>query len=457
MNKFLKLYHALLSKGWASAEEKAKLKELAEEEEGVEEKVEEVDALPETEEGVEEAETEKALKNLLSKATDEVQKTLLENMEKSMKEKLEKALGEHLELKEKRSGIYNPQVKESKAEANKRVRKFFGALVKGDFNTLEKLQGENPLYQKELTSDSSGSPFGGYVIDSELNTEIQHLITEYGVARREFTVHELTKGSYTVNELVTDLTVAWADTETTSLLSTQFVLGQDTLTLKRLYAIVTLTNTLIEDSEIDLTSFIAERVAEGMAEKEDDAFFNGDGTSSYGSFTGLLNNNNLNTVTMSGSTFASMDADDLLDMQDATPAGAMKNAKYYMHRTIMSIVRKLKDSQNQYIYQRPTESGPATIWGKPVVEVEVMPDSGDTAANTAFVIFGDLKKAAIFGYKGTIRAEMFSAGIVRNVADNGDINLITSDRKAVRFIERVGFVGVLENAATKLKTAAASA
>jgi HK97 family phage major capsid protein len=214
---------------------------------------------------------------------------------------------------------------------------------------------------------------------------------------------------------------------------------------------------LIEDSEIDLTAFIAERVAEGMAEKEDDAFFNGDGTATYASFTGLLNVAGVNEVTMSGATFASMDADDLIDMVDATPAGALRNAKFYMHRSIMSIVRKLKDSQGQYIYQRPSEGGPATIWGYPVVLVEVMPTSADTDDDTSFVLFGDLKKAAVMGVKGGVRAEMFTSGIVRNVANNADINLITSDRKAVRFIERVGYTSTLENAATKLTTAAASA
>lgn len=456
MKTFLKHYHALMAKGFATDEEKAKLKELAEDVEGVEDKVEEAEALP-TEETPDEADVEKSLKNLLTKATDEVREESKELIEKQVEEKVKAALADHTDLKEKRAGLYSKEVQASKAETNKRVRKFFRALVKNDFTTLEKMQSENPLYKKELTTDDTASPYGGYVVDSELSAEIRHLVTEYGVARREMTTHELTKGSYKVNELVTDLTVNWADTETASLLSTQFVLGQGTLELKRLYAIVTLTNTLLEDSEIDLTSFISERVAEGMAMQEDEAFFNGDGTATYGSFTGLLATAGLNSVTMTGSTFASMDADDLIAMQDATPQGALRNGKYYMHRSIMSIVRKLKDSDGAYIYQRPAEGGPATIWGKPVVEVEVMPTSSDTAANTPFVLFGDMKKAAIFGYKGTIRAEMFNAGVVRNVADDGDINLITSDRRAVRFIERVGYVTVLENAMTKLVTAAASA
>ena len=407
------------------------------------------------EEAPEDAETEKALKDMLAKTVADVKAEAEKDMA-DMKAKFEKELAEHNELKEKRAGLYKSDVAEKRKDANNRLRKFFRALVKGDFQSLEKMQDDNPLYQKELTTGTGASPYGGYVVDAELDAEIRHLITEYGVARREMTVHELTKNTYKVNELATDLTVAWADTETASLLSTQFVLGQGTLSIKRLYAIVTMTNTLLEDSEIDLLSFTAERVAEGMAEEEDKAFFKGDGTSTYGSYTGLLENSSLNEVTMAGTTFASIDADDLIDMVDATPAGAHKNAKFYMHRTILSYIRKLKDSQNQYIYQTPSEKGPATIWGYPVVLVEAMPSKTDTAAATSFVLFGDLKKGAVFGYKGGIRAEMFRAGTVRNVANDADINLITSDRTAVRFIERVGYVTVLENAVTKLTSAASA-
>ncbi len=425
------------------------------EEAPVEAPAEETPAEAPAEEAPEEAETEKALKDMLAKTVADVRKEAEKDMA-DMKAKFEKELADHAELKEKRAGLYNPAVVEKKAATNKRLRKFFGALMTQDHNVLKEMQEDNPLYKKELTSDATQSPFGGYVIDSELNAEIQHLMTEYGVARREFTVHQLTQGSYKVNELVTDLTVSWADTETESLTSTQYVLGQNTLTLKRIYAIVTLTNTLLEDSELDLISVIAGRVDEGFSEAEDDAFFNGDGTSTYASFTGLLNVSGTNEVTMSGTTFASMTADDLIAMVDATPQGALANGKFYMHRSIMNVVRKLKDSQNQYIYQRPSESGPATIWGYPVVLVEKMPALSATAAATSFVLFGDLKKAAVFGWKGGIRSELFSAGIVRNVANDGDINLITTDRKAVRFIERVGYVSVLENAATKLTTAASA-
>jgi HK97 family phage major capsid protein len=311
---------------------------------------------------------------------------------------------------------------------------------------------------KELTTDSTGSPFGGYVVGTELSAEIRALIGEYGVARQEFTAVQLSKNSYKANDLATDLTVAWI-TEGSDMLSTQVVLGQKTLELQKLYAIICATRELLEDQEIDLFAFIATRVAEGMAKKEDSAFFTGTGASdtTNGEFEGLLNNADCNQATMpSGKdTFAEITANDLLTMQDESPQSVAKNGKYYMHRSIRNLIRGLKSSETgQYIYQPPTDNAPATIWGRPVVEVEVMPTTGDSDVSTPFVIYGDLKKTAILGYKGTMAIDRFNAGTIRNVANGADINLITSDREAVRFVERVGFIAILPKACTVLSTSA---
>jgi HK97 family phage major capsid protein len=96
------------------------------------------------------------------------------------------------------------------------------------------------------------------------------------------------------------------------------------------------------------------------------------------------------------------------------------------------------------------------IWEKPIVECEAFPSKSDSAADTSFVLYGDLRMACLFGYKGDIRTEMFTTGIVRNVANNADVNLLTTDRVAVRWIERVGALTILPEAVTKLTTAPAS-
>jgi HK97 family phage major capsid protein len=384
------------------------------------------------------SEQEKSLVEATQKMILETSKGISEKAIEGIKEEMSKKFKEFCEEQGKAlkagAGIYSAEAKKDRKAMNDRFKKGIKAVMSGDMETMKSLM------TKEMTTDDTGSPYAGYTVDTELDAEIRYIQTLYGVARRNFEMLTLSKGHYKANELVTDVTVAWVD-EAGSMLSTQWVTGQNDLDLKKLYAIITFTNELLEDTEIDLFRFASERVAEGLAYKEDLAFFKGDGTATYGSFTGLLNSADVNPVTMTGTTFASLSADDLLDMIDDTPTGALGNAKFYMNRTIMSIIRKIKTTtENEYIFQRPSESGPMTIWGYPVELVEVMPTASETNDDTPFIIFGDLKKGCIFGQKGGLRVERFDAGVVRNVANGDDINLITSDRQAVRFVERVGYM-----------------
>ena len=347
---------------------------------------------------------------------------------------------EQTELSTKRAGLYNPAIKSDRDEKNKLVRKFVTALMENDVVTLK---------------DMSEGGTGGYLLDTDLVAEVQFLMTEYGVCRREMTVINMTSKTLDLTNIATDLNAYWVD-EAAAKTSSDVVFGQPQLTLKKMAVIVPMTDEILEDSAIDLVGFLTGRIAEKMAAKEDAAFLKGDGTSGFGSFTGILNNANVNTVTMTGTTFASITADDLIDMQDETPQGAHANGKYFMHRTIMSYVRKLKDDQNAYIYQAPSATGPATIWGKPVVLSEAMPSKSASDDDTPFVIFGDLRKAAWLGYRGGLRVKLSDEATVRNSAGNADIDLFRQDMTALRVVERVGFVVTIPTAVTVLFTAAAS-
>ena len=403
-----------------------------EKEETTEETTEETKEDETKEDETKEDETVKELGVLIDKASS--------GLEKGVLEKVNAQLEEHKRMLKNKVGAYNPEVakEEKRKEVNTKFKELASAIVNRDDAKL-----------KEITTGGAGQ----YIVDEELSAEIRHLVTEYGVARRESMTIQVTKDSYKANNLSSDIAVYYVE-EAGEIKSSGVSLGQETLELKKLAVIATMSSELLEEQEIDLFSFIAGRVAETFAEEEDKAFFKGDGTPTYGSLTGLLNNTSVNEVVTEGSTFGEMNADDLINMVDETPQGALGNAKYYLHRSIMSIVRKLKDSGGQYIYQAPSASGPATIWGYPTVLVEAMPSSADDAVSTSFVLFGDLKKATIFGYRGGIEAKRFDAGSVRNIADDGDVNLLTSDQEAIRWIEKFGFIVILPTAITKLTTAA---
>ena len=453
---FLKKLKALIAKGFATSAEKALVKkELEAQSDEVKEVAEElagqVEALPEVdpEEDKTEVEVEKAIKSIMSKEKgailDEVQKILDEHKSKAKRE----------------VGVYSVEAK--KDAKRKALNNFLREGMLSVINGAESK--EFALAKKEMTTDSSASPYSGYITDEFLSAEIRHLMTEYGVAAREFTTVSFMNSAYNANNLATDVSVFWVD-EAGSIKSTQAVLGQEKLELKKLATIITLTRELLQEQEIDFVSFLGSRVAEAFAKSEDEAFFKGDGTSAYGSFTGLLKNANVNEVSMSsGNTaFASIEAEDFIDMIDATPQGALANAKFYMHRSILNLVRKLRedavtagDGKGAFIYQMPADGRQGNIWGYPVVEVEAMPTKLDTAVATSFVLFGDLRKATIRGIRGGISVDKFNSGTVRNVADSADINLITTDREAVRWVTQVGYIAIVPKAVTKLTTAAASA
>ena len=83
-------------------------------------------------------------------------------------------------------------------------------------------------------------------------------------------------------------------------------------------------------------------------------------------------------------------SDVLVDLIFALKAGYRQNAAFVMNRKTQSLIRKFKDTTNNYIWQPPAQpSGRATLMNFPVHDVEDMPD---ISANSLSVAFGDYKR-----------------------------------------------------------------
>jgi HK97 family phage major capsid protein len=345
-------------------------------------------------------------------------------------------------LAEKKAGIFAEGVSENRVKTNSYLKKLSSAVISGDVASL-----------KELTTGDAGEN----IVDRELSAEIRHLQTEYGVARREMFAVQLTKNSYDANALVTDVSVSWV-AEGNVIPTVRVVLNQEELKLKKLAAIASMSRELLEDQEIDLFAFIATRVAEGFAKAEDRAFFAGEGSedTTNGGFTGLLFNEDIEEVVLSGA-LSTLTVEKIYEMIDELPAGAQANAKFYGNRTIKTKIRLLKDGEGRYIYQDPINAGSfATLAGKPWVDVEAMPRADELSAGDGFLLYGDLKKSSILGYKGGIAVDRSNSAIVRNVANNADVNTFTTDREAIRWVSRVGAITILPEAVVVLRTASGS-
>lgn len=319
---------------------------------------------------------------------------------------------------------------------------FMRALLAGDKATC-----------KALTTEQSGqSPDdaqAGLLIPVELRNEVLRIKeTQYGLARRDMFYLPFSGpgNSRVIPSLGTSVSVYWTE-EGAKKKSTQPKFSIVTQTLKKLAAIVPMTEEIIEDSAINLTTLIATLFAEATAKEEDLQFFAGIGNP----WTGILNNGSVNIILQATGDVNQLTADDLLDMIDGTPSGALVGAKFYMHRTILSILRKLKDIDGNYIFQAPTAGLPGTVWNYPYETSDAFPDKASVGVGDPYILFSNLKQAAVFGDKQQLRVKLLDQATITDVDDSTVINLAEQDMIALRVVERVGYVLALPKAATVLK------
>jgi HK97 family phage major capsid protein len=325
------------------------------------------------------------------------------------------------------------------------TRQFMKALMRGD-----------KAAAKALTTDTTGSSpddaDAGLLIPTELRNEVLRIAqTQYGLARRDMFYLPFSGpgNSRTVPALGTSVSVFWTG-EGAKKKSTQPKFSVVTQTLKKLAAIVPFTEEILEDSAINLTELISTLFAEAVSKEEDIQFFMGTGAP----WTGVLNNGSVNQVPQASGDATQLTADDLLDMQDATPTGALPGAKYYFSRSVLSVIRKLKDKNGQYIYAQPSNGLPGTIWNYPYEVSDAFPAVGDVSEGDAYVLFGNLKQGAVFGDKQQLRVKLLDQATITDTDGSTVINLAEQDMVALRIVERVGYVVALPAALTVLQAGA---
>jgi len=342
-----------------------------------------------------------------------------------------------------------------KGEATKgcaETRSFLKALLSKDTAKLAEFRAKETTFNQTGDNDR-----GAYLIPEELRAEVLRLAqNQYGIARRDFMYLPFTGpgNERKIPTLATGVTVTWTD-EAVKKSSSNPTFGVVTQTLKKLAAIIPFTEEILEDSAINLTQLVAQLFAEAVAKEEDVQFFTGTGSP----WTGILANTSTPKVTLgTNKDMSDITADDLLDMIDACPSGALAGAKFYFNRHALSYIRKLKDSvTGQYIFQRPADGLPGTIWDYPYELVEAMPDkTAGEAQNLGIACFGNLRMAAILGDKQQIRAKVLDQATITDGNGSTVINLAEQDMIAIRLEERVGYVLALPAAVVVLKTGAAS-
>jgi HK97 family phage major capsid protein len=151
-------------------------------------------------------------------------------------------------------------------------------------------------------------------------------------------------------------------------------------------------NATLADTRSDIVSWLTAGLAEAAGQELDNQGFNGTGSPFYG-LLGATNGSGYSVV-LSGSSFSDITADDFSSMIAKLDGLKKQGARFFMNGAILHYVRTLKDDQSRPIFQQMVGMPvPGVIYGYPYSEVVKM--TGTTGANTAFMVFGNLRFYAV--------------------------------------------------------------
>jgi HK97 family phage major capsid protein len=392
------------------------------------------------------------------------QKDNSDNIAKAVAEAMEAKLGDVKEQLEELRGLDKTVIKKitkqydkknintDKGEEASKELKFFHyarGLQTGNFSKYLSVVGKSAM---NTTDESVLLP------PEEFIAEVERLEEQYGVARQFAQVRRSTSGSgikYLQGD--DDLEIYFTD-EAGTKQSTSLSYAQKLLAWRKAAGILPITDELTEDSAVDLWNDATTRFARAFARKEDELVF----TQASGASPinpGILVVSGTNEVTMTGDSFEDVTYDDLSKMIWGVPTPSAENGRFFLHRTLLGVIQRIKDNEGRPIWQRSMADGtPATILGRPYTLTEVLPSLSDDAAETKFMVYGDLRYSTL-GERTGMNIKIFDSGLVGDPDEEtqgNDLNLLTQDMQAMRAVKRLNAICRFPAAFSTLVTAAAS-
>jgi HK97 family phage major capsid protein len=293
---------------------------------------------------------------------------------------------------------------------------------------------------KDLTEGIDSE--GGYLVPLEIRNTLIMMLNQYGVARPACTVIPIAREELSMPKLVNGVQVFWIG-EGQTIPQTQPSFGEFRMLVKKLAAMVPVTSELLADSVIPIANLLATLFANALAKEEDRVIFTGS-TIVGDPFNGVFGDPGVNSYVLPATKtkFTDITSDMLAEITSTLIPAAADGAKFYMHRTILNVVRTLKNSIGEYIYSPDIQPGtPGMLWGYPIVLSEVMPAIGASGAGKPFMIFGNMAHYYI--------GDRMALSVARS-----DHVGFAQDKVFLRIIQREALAAALPEAFIVIKTAA---
>ena len=224
---------------------------------------------------------------------------------------------------------------------------------------------------------------GGYLVPDEFEHTLIDALTEENIFRKNAHVFTTSSGSHKIPIVATKGTASWIDEEG-AVPESDDSFGQVSIEAHKVGTLIKVSEELLNDSAFNLEAYFTTEFARRINDKEEDAFFKGNGT---GKPTGIFNaTGGAQTGVTTGSS-TTITADEIIDLFYSLKAPYRKKAIWVLNDTTVKIIRKLKDGTGNYLWQPSLTAGsPDTILGRPVYTSQFVPE---VAAGNKTVAFGD--------------------------------------------------------------------
>ena len=258
---------------------------------------------------------------------------------------------------------------------------------------------------------------GGYLVPDEFENTLVSGMEDEGSIRSLAHVFTTSNGVHKIPVVRTKGSANWID-EGGSYGDSDDVFGQEQIDAHKVGTVIKVSEELLNDSAFDLEKYFQEEFARRIGAKEEEAFIVGDGNKKP---TGILNATGGAEIGVTAASEKAITADEIIDIYYSIKAPYRKNAVWILNDSTVRAVRKLKDSNGQYLWQPALHEGDhETLLGKKILTSPYMPE---IAAGAKVIMFGDLS----FYWIGDRQGITFK-GHTERYADMDQIGFLASKR-----------------------------
>ena len=279
---------------------------------------------------------------------------------------------------------------------------------------------------------------GGYLVPDEFENTLVSGMEEEGSIRSLAHVFTTSNGVHKIPVVRTKGSANWID-EGGSYGDSDDVFGQEQIDAHKVGTVIKVSEELLNDSAFDLEKYFQEEFARRIGAKEEEAFIVGDGNKKP---TGILNVTGGAEIGVTAASEKAITADEIIDLYYSIKAPYRKNAVWILNDSTVRAVRKLKDSNGQYLWQPALHEGDhETLLGKKILTSPYMPE---IAAGAKVIMFGDLS----FYWIGDRQGITFKR-LNERYADMGQVGFLASKRvdgklvlpEAIKVLQMKGAAG----------------